>query len=104
MEPIDAQFAVIKVNDTTWDVVIMGEEAMLKSFVRVYDKLFYVEESVFDRKPAVIAPDFAKGHYAEAWKEYWVQAFNDPDKACKTCTTVKQLLGFIEEARQEKIK
>ena len=40
MEPIDAQFAVIKADETTFDVVIMGEEAMLKSFVKVYDKLF----------------------------------------------------------------
>jgi len=101
MEPVTAQFAVIKVDDNTFDVVIMGEEAMLKSFVQVYDKLFYIEESVFDKKPAVIAPDFPNGQHAEAWKEYWVQAFADPDNACETCPTVKQLLGFIEEARQK---
>jgi hypothetical protein len=102
MEPIDAQFAVIKVSENTWDVVIMGEEAMLKSFVRVYDKLFYIEESVFDKKPAVIAPDFPNSLHAEAWKEYWAKAFSDPDNSCDTCATVKQLLGFIEEARQKK--
>ncbi len=104
MEPIDAQFAVIKVDDNTWDVIIMGDSAILKSFTSVYDKLFYIEESVFDKKPAVIAPDFPNGTHAEAWKQYWVLAFNDPDNACKTCPTVKQLLGLIEEARQEKTK
>ena len=100
MEPVHAQFAVIRVDDKTFDVVIMGEEAMLKSFVKVYDKLFYIEESVFDKKPAVIAPDFPNGDHAETWKQYWVQAFADPDNACETCPTVKQLLEYIEEARK----
>jgi len=102
MEPIDAQFAVIKVDDNTFDVVIMGEEAMLTSFVKVYDKLFFIEESVFDKKPAVIAPDFPNGQHAETWRQYWVEAFADPDHSCDTCPTVKELLGFIEEARQKK--
>ncbi len=102
MEPVQAQFAVIKVDDDTFDVVIMGEEAMLKSFVKVYDKLFFIEESVFDKSPAVIAPDFPNGQHAETWKQYWVLAFNDPDNACKTCATVKQLLTLIEQARVEK--
>ena len=104
MEPIDAQFAVIKVTDATFDVVIMGEEAMLKSFVKVYEKLFYIDESVFDKKPAVIAPDFPNGQHAETWKQYWVAAFADPDNSCDTCPAVKQLLGFIEEIRQKKSK
>ena len=103
MKPIKAEFAVIKVDDNTWDVVIMGEELMLQSFVKVYDKLFYIDESIFDKKHAVIAPDFSNGQQAETWKQYWILAFADPDNACKTCPTVKQLLGFIEEARQEKI-
>ena len=102
MEPIHAEFAVIKANETTFDVIIMGEESMLKSFVKVYDKLFYIEESVFGKKPAVIAPDFPSGQHAETWKMYWVEAFADPDNSCETCPTVKQLLGFIEEARQKK--
>lgn len=101
MKSINAQFAVIKVDENTWDVVIMGEEAMLKSFVKVYDKLFYIDKSVFENKPAVIAPDFPNGEHAEAWKQYWVQAFNDPDSACKTCPTVKELLDLIEKARKE---
>ncbi len=99
MEPIDAQFAVIKVNENTFDVVIMGEEAMLKSFVRVYDKLFYIEESVFDKKPAVIAPDFPNVQHAETWKQYWVAAFADPDNSCENCPTVKELLSWIEKGR-----
>ena len=101
MEPVNAKFAVIKIDDNTFDVVVMGEEAMLKSFVKVYDKLFYVEESVFDRQPAVIASDFPNSPHAETWRQYWVQAFADPDNSCKTCPTVKQLLGFIEEERKK---
>ena len=101
MEPINAQFAVIKAAEDTWDVIIMGDEAVLKSFVKVYDKLFYIEDSVFDHKPAVIAPDFPNGTHAEAWKEYWVQAFADPDNACKTCPTVNELLGLIQQARKK---
>jgi hypothetical protein len=102
MEPVYAEFAVIKVDDNTYDVIIMGEEAMLKSFVKVYDKLFFIEESVFGKKPAVVAPDFPNSQHAETWKQYWVQAFADPDNSCETCPTVKQLLGFIEQARKEK--
>lgn len=100
MKPINVGFEVIKVDDNTWDVLIMGEDAVLKSFVQVYDRLFYIEESVFDRKPAVIAPDFPNHLHASAWKEYWVTAFADPDNACQDCPTVKQLFGFIERARK----
>jgi len=101
MKPVNAQFAVIKAGEDTWDVVIMAEDSVLKSFVQVYDNLFYIEDSVFDNKPVVIAPDFPNGTHAEAWKEYWVKAFNDPDSACKTCPTVNELLRNIEQARQK---
>ena len=101
MEQISAQFEVIKVDSKTWDVIILAEESVLQSFVKVYPKLFYVEESVFNRKPAVIAPDFDNHLHAAAWKSYWQMAFADPDNACKTCATVNQLLGFIEQARQK---
>jgi hypothetical protein len=100
MEPIKAVFDVVKVDDETWDVVILAEDAVLKSFVKVYDRLFYVPESVFDRKPAVIAPDFPNHLHATAWKDYWILAFNDPDNACHDCPTVNQLLGFIEQSRK----
>jgi hypothetical protein len=102
MEQVYAEFAVIKAGENTFDVVIMGEASMLQAFAKVYDKLFYIEESIFDKKPAVIAPDFASGQHAETWKEYWAQAFADPDHSCESCPTVKRLLGLIEEARQEK--
>ena len=39
MEPVDAQFAVIKVDDTTWDVVIIGDTGkfeLLKALPMVY--------------------------------------------------------------------
>jgi len=100
MEPIKATFEVVKVSDEAWDVIILAENAVLKSFTRVYDKLFYIEESVFQNKPIVIAPDFANPDHAEAWKEYWIKAFSDPDNACKTCATVNTLLQYIEEARK----
>lgn len=98
MEPIKATFEVVKVSDDAWDVIILAEDAVLKSFTRVYDKLFYIENSVFQNKPIVIAPDFSNSDHAEAWKEYWLKAFADPDNACKTCATVNTLLGHIEEA------
>jgi hypothetical protein len=101
MDKVHAEFAVIKVNDNTWDVVVMGEPSMLKAFEQIYDNLFYIEESVFANKPAVIAPDFPNSHNAETWKQYWIQAFADPDNACKTCPTVNELLALIEKGRNE---
>ena len=101
MEPIQATFEVVKVDSNVWDVIILADEHILRSFIKVYPQLFYVDKSVFDEKPAVIAPDFDKQLHAFAWKNYWVRAFSDPDNACKTCHTVAQLLGFIEDARNE---
>jgi hypothetical protein len=102
VERIQAHFEVVKVDDKTWDVIILAEADVLQAFAEVYTNLFYVEESVFDRKPAIIAPDFPNQLHAAAWKSYWVRAFEDPDNACETCATVKQLLGLIEKARQKR--
>ena len=101
MECINAQFEVVRVDSNTWDVIIVAEDAILKSFVKVYPKLFYIEQSVFDCKPAVVAPDFPNQLHAASWKSYWERAFSDPDNACKTCATVNQLFTFIEDARQK---
>lgn len=102
MEPIKATFEVIKISEGTWDVIILAEDAVLKSFTKVYEKLFYIEDSVFDHKPIVIAPDFPNEEHATTWKEYWVKSFSDPDNACKTCPTVSTLLGYIDQARKNK--
>ena len=99
MKPINAHFEVVKIDDNTWDVIILAEDAVLKAFAQVYQNLFYVEESVFDRKPAVIAPDFPNHLHASAWKSYWINAFQDPENACKTCGTVNKLLELIEQSR-----
>ncbi len=99
MESVQATFEVVKVDEKTWDVIILADNEILKSFVKVYPNLFYVDESVFDKQPVVIAPDFPNQLHAMTWKQYWVDAFLDPDNACKTCPTVNQLLEYIEEAR-----
>lgn len=99
MEPIEATLELVKVDESTWDVLILSEDAVLKAFIKVYDQLFFIEESVFDNKPVVVAPSFPNQHHAAAWKEYWVQAFADPDNSCKTCPTVQQLFKLIETER-----
>ncbi len=101
MDPIQATFEVVKVKEDTWDVIILSEDAVLKSFLKVYENLFYIEDSVFDNKPIVIAPSFPDSINAESWKEYWVLAFSDPDNACKTCPTVNELLKRIEQSRKK---
>ena len=101
MEPIKATLEVVKVDEGTWDVLILSEDAVLKAFIKVYENLFYIDESVFDNKPMVVAPSFPNQHHAAAWKEYWVQAFADPDQSCQTCATVQQLFKLIERGRQE---
>ena len=100
MEPIKVHLETIKVDDYTWDVVILAEEAVLQSFVKVYKDLFYVDESIFNKNPAVIAPNFSNKLQADTWKAYWVRAFADPENACDSCATVHELLELIEEARQ----
>jgi len=101
MEPILATLEVVRVDEGTFDVLILSEDAVLKSFIKVYDNLFYIEESVFDNKPMVVAPSFPNQQHAMAWKEYWVKAFADPDNSCKTCATVQRLFQNIEAAREK---
>jgi len=101
MEPIKATLEVVKVDEGTWDVLILSEDAVLKSFIKVYDNLFFIEESVFDNKPMVVAPSFPNQQHAMAWKEYWVRAFDDPDNSCQTCATVQRLFQLIETGRAQ---
>ncbi len=98
MQPIDAQFLIIKVEEDVWDVAIFAENPVLKAFEKIYNG-FYVEESVFDKQPMCVVAEFPNQMHADAWKEYWIVAFNAPDKACKSCVTVNELFRFIEKER-----
>ncbi len=99
IEPIDASFLLIKVEEDIWDVAVFGEESVLRAFEKVYGA-FYVEKSVFDQKPMCVIPEFPNKIHAETWKEYWLEAFRDPQHACQTCSTVTKLFALIEEAKK----
>lgn len=98
MRPISAHFMLIKIEEDVWDVAIFGEDAVLKAFAKFYNG-FYVEESVFDKKPMCVIPEFPNQLHAQAWKEYWTKAFKDPSQACGSCTSVHDLFQFIEKER-----
>lgn len=100
MEPIKANFMLIKVEENKWDVLISGEQAVLDAFTQVYSNLFYIEKSVFDAKPVVIAPDFPNQNHAKVWIEYWELAFDEPENACKSCPTVQELFQKIKSNRE----
>lgn len=99
MKPIDVQFLVIKVEDDVWDIAIFAEEAVLKAFAKFYHG-FYVEKSVFDKQPMCVIPEFPNQMHAEAWKEYWIRAFDNPSESCTSCTSVNDLFQFIENERE----
>ncbi|MBD3260760.1 MAG: hypothetical protein GF334_03650 [Candidatus Altiarchaeales archaeon] len=99
MEAIDVNFLLVKVDENLYDVAIFAENHVLKAFQEVYDA-YFVENSVFDNKPVAIVPDFPNERHAEAWKQYWIQAFAEPENACKTCATVNQLFDLIEQGKK----
>jgi len=99
-DPVEATFLLVQVDENTWDVVIMAEEAVLKAFEETY-QAHYVENSVFDDKSVAIVPDFPNKIHAESWKQYWIIAFNDPENSCKTCQTVNELFTRIENGRSK---
>lgn len=101
MDKIQGSLNVVKISDTKWDVVILAEDCALQAFTSIYDNLFYIEHSVFNNEPAVIAADFANKSHAETWAEYWRVVFSDPENACKSCPTVKDFIEQIEQARQK---
>ena len=102
-EPIKVEFLLVKVEDNMWDVCIFGEQSVLKAFEAVY-KGHYIEKSVFEDKPMIVIPECPNEIHAESWKQYWLEAFNDPDKACKTCPTVTQLFQTIGDLMANKKK
>ncbi len=101
MTQIKAEFMVIKVEDNVWDVAIFGEPGVLEAFSSVYHA-HYVHESVFDKKPMALMADFPNKNHAEIWKQYWVDALNSPEDACKSCATVNELFQVIYDVRQGK--
>ena len=95
-EPIKVEFLLVKVEEDTWDVCIFGHEAVLKAFEKIYQG-HYIEKSVFEDRPMIVIPEFPNEQHAEVWKQYWLEAFGDPENACKTCPTVTSLFRTIEE-------
>ncbi len=101
MDRIKGSLTIVKVEEHVWDVVVLAEHATLKAFMDVYPNLFYVEHSVFNDEPAVIAPAFDNKQHAETWAEYWRIVFADPENACKSCPTVKEFMDILEQGRSE---
>ncbi len=99
MNKIKGSLNVVKVEEHVWDVVVLAEAAALQAFMDVYPNLFYVERSVFNDAPAVVAPDFANKQHADTWAEYWRIVFDDPENACKSCPTVKEFIDILERGR-----
>jgi hypothetical protein len=100
IDPVQAQFTLVAVEENTWDVIIIAEPAVLRAFQETYNA-HYIEKSVFGDNPVAIVPDFPNKMHAESWKEYWIQAFADPENACKTCQTVQEMFDKIVRARSE---
>jgi hypothetical protein len=96
MDPIKANFLLIKVKEDIWDVAIFADEPVLKAFQKVYNA-HYVDKSVFGKEPMCVIPEFPNQLHAKAWKQYWLDAFADPDNSCESCPTVKELFEFIKE-------
>ncbi len=101
MDKIKGSLNVVKISENKWDVVILAEQSALKAFTSIYPNLFYIENSVFDNEPAVVAPDFANKSHAETWAEYWRVVFSDPDNACESCPTVREFIDEIRTGRQK---
>ncbi len=100
IDPVQAQFTLVAVEETAWDVIIMAEPAVLRAFQETYHA-YYIEKSVFGDKPVAIVPDFPNKMHAESWKEYWIQAFADPENACQSCQTVVEMFDKIVRLRAE---
>jgi len=101
-KPIESRFLVVRVEENVFDVVVFGSMPVLKAFHDIYHGIL-VEESSFDKAPICVMPNFETLEYAEAWRQYWIKAFSDPEKACKTCATVNEMFRLIAAyAEQQK--
>lgn len=103
IEPIRFDIQVVKVGEDTIDVIVAGEQAVLDSFIDVYDNLIYVERSKFGF-PIVVAPDFPNLDHAKVWKEYWDAALSDPANSCESCQSIHQFFGTFLRKRGEYAK
>jgi hypothetical protein len=101
MDPIKASFMLVKVEEDQWDVLIFAEEAVLKAFTKTYPNVFYVQESVFNKSPMVVVPDFPNQEHAKVWKEYWQIALADPGKSCDNCPAVNEFFRHVEQGRRK---
>lgn len=99
MKKLRGSLNVLKTADGMWDVVILAELPVLKAFTTVYPSVFFIEKSIFEDQPAVIVPDFGAKIHANTWAEYWRLVFEDPNSACKTCSTVTRFLEAVETER-----
>ena len=98
MTAIKANFMVVQAAEEVWDVLIFSTPNVLKAFQETYPAgAFFVEKSVFNDSPMVVIPAFPNKQHAEVWKEYWKNAFSDPDKSCQTCPTVRELFQRIQK-------
>jgi len=93
---VNPDFLVVKIDESTFDVLIFASTPVLKAFEKVYSGVF-IEDSAFDHKSVCVMPNFENLEFATAWKEYWVKAFSNPEKACQSCQTVNDLFNFINE-------
>lgn len=103
MNPIQANFMIVKAKENVWDVLIFAAPAVLKAFQDTYSSgAFFVEKSVFNQSPMVVIPEFPNKEHAEVWKEYWEKALGDPDSSCQTCPTVREFFQRIEKNLKNK--
>lgn len=100
MDPIDYNFLLLKQEENIFDIILFSDHIVLNAFKQVFD-VEYVENSIFDNKSIVVFPNFPNYQRAELWKQYWINAFSDPDKSCQTCPDVIRLFELIEEGRNE---
>jgi len=99
MEPIEGNFQVVKLAENQYDVLFFAEEKILKAFSKTYPESIFIENSKFG-KPLIAIPNFETKNLVNLFINYWIEAFQNPDKACKTCPTVNEFLTAVEKSRQ----
>jgi len=101
MDPLNANFMLVKVEEDQWDVLIFAEESILQAFAQTYSNVYYVRESVFNKSPMIVVPDFPNQEHAQVWKEYWQIALADPDNSCDSCPAVNEFFKHVAYFREE---
>lgn len=93
MNRIAAQLEIVEVSSTEFDILIFSSDKVLSAFKKIYENIFFIENSNFGR-PVVVVPGFGSKEQADLWRNYWIEVLNNPEKACNSCPTVQ---AFIEE-------